>query len=306
MKIKYGFNIVAKPEMCDINIFFILVVTFLPITPYIIAMKKINIRCSMLPGYSDCPRRGAAKQFSDIITDAGFKLRDLPCSVGASLGTGCHVGSIMMADSVIDNGIAWSLSDAIEASIDKFRKLTESGVMWDNSTRQHGDAEKQIKILVNSFAKETLPIVKPVRTEYSRCAYIPDVEITGHTDIESDIGIDDLKFGSANRVYIEQLGAYSLVRKSEDKKPVKQLRIFHMPRVPIRKPYPGMAVYEYDVNEAEKSAWYTINMIKAQVKKFIETGNPWCFPANHMSMMCSDKYCPAWGTDFCKMGSLKK
>jgi hypothetical protein len=39
--------------------------------------------------------------------------------------------------------------------------------------------------------------------------------------------------------------------------------------------------------------------------QFNATGDVNCFMANQMSMMCSDKYCPAWGTKFCELSGEK-
>ncbi|CAO3439801.1 hypothetical protein [Azospirillum argentinense] len=32
----------------------------------------------------------------------------------------------------------------------------------------------------------------------------------------------------------------------------------------------------------------------------IEPGDPWAFAANPSSKLCSDRFCPAWGTAFCR------
>lgn len=267
---------------------------------------KIEIRSSMLPSYPDCPRRGAAKQFRELIINAGFTLRNLMPSIGAAIGTGCHSGAINLLNDVILSGVPGSKSDAEELSIIRFREQIELGVVWDSITCKNNDAEKQIRILLNSFLLEALPQIKPKFTEFARLAVLGEIENTGHTDIETiENGIDDLKFGAQFRPYHSQLGDYAILRESMAGGKVESLRLFHMPRVSLKKNYPGMSVFHYDIRESKNAAWYTIRMIRGQVLKFIETKNPWSFPANPMSMMCSEKYCPAHGTDFCKMACVK-
>jgi len=267
----------------------------------------VNIRSSMLPSYSDCPRRAAAKAFSHLITPAGFQLRQLPPSIGASIGTGCHKGSIKLVDDIINNGIPGDLNDAIDMSIIDFRERISEGAVWDSITVNQNEAEHQIRILVGSFLREVAPKLKPTHTERPHRANIDTgFQLTGHTDIEStDNSIDDLKYGARMRPYFQQLGGYSLLKKTVDKTQPPVLRLYHLPRVSLKKSYPGASVHEYDVAECEQSAWWTLKHIISHVKKFQATGEPWCFPANPMSMMCSDKYCPAWGTEFCKMGCKK-
>jgi hypothetical protein len=34
--------------------------------------------------------------------------------------------------------------------------------------------------------------------------------------------------------------------------------------------------------------------------RYLLPGDPWAFPANPGSKLCSAKWCPAWGTTFCR------
>jgi hypothetical protein len=32
----------------------------------------------------------------------------------------------------------------------------------------------------------------------------------------------------------------------------------------------------------------------------IRPGDPWAFQSNPNSVLCGERFCPAWGTDFCR------
>jgi hypothetical protein len=129
----------------------------------------------------------------------------------------------------------------------------------------------------------------------------PGWKLTGHIDLYTHAQeVDDLKTGAVRRPYQAQLGGYSLLAKSNGM-PVKGVGITFVPRGKKTKPQPPAERQPYNIAVAEKAAYATINQIRADVEKFQQTGDPYSFPANPMSLMCSAKYCPAHGTKFCKL-----
>ena len=56
-------------------------------------MTALVIRASSLPQFPDCGRRWAARNLRDEIEAAGYKLRTLPPSIGAAIGTGTHAAA---------------------------------------------------------------------------------------------------------------------------------------------------------------------------------------------------------------------
>ena len=262
----------------------------------------IKIRASMLPSYADCPRRGAAKQWRSIITEMGFTLKYLPPSIGAAIGTGCHEASKIMVGHKMA-GTKHNKNDAIDSAIASMQAETVEGVNMDQTTTSINDAEKQIRLLVTAFDNDVLPVIHPVEIE-TQCeaSVTEDVTFSGRFDIlQENEEIDDWKFGSKLSYYGSQLGGYSILKKSKTGKSVKQVSIYHLPRTSIKKVYPGTKRHIFDLASCEKAAYYTIRKIEVEMQKFIQTQNPWCFPANPMSMMCSEKYCPAYKTSFCDM-----
>jgi hypothetical protein len=262
----------------------------------------INIRASMLPSYQDCPRRAASKQFRQLITAAGYELRQMPPTVAIPVGNGLHMGVKTMADHYISTGTWASIDDAIESGIQKYHTDIKDGVMYDNNTVSNNEAEQQIITAVKSFVYEVTPLIKPricERQYYSVADQ--EFEFTGSADlIDQTDFVDDIKGGARSRPYHAQLGGYALLKKANGDGETKGCRVWHMPRISTKKSYPGAQLHEYDVKLCILSASYTIKQIKSNVKSFLYTKSSWAFPANPLSMMCSDKYCPAWGTEFCE------
>lgn len=271
----------------------------------------INLRASMLPSFPDCPRRSAAKQWPDMIVSAGYELRQLERPIGTAVGDGGHEIARLSCIAKRD-GIALSEYDAIDAGIEKFRDSAATGAIYDETTSSRNDAEKQVQRVGTDFIHTVLPQVAPNIIEckdrenalVQRAALIGnDVMITMHPDLETvDNTIEDWKFGKLFPYCIPQLGGYSLGKQSNGSAKPDKLRMWHLPRVSLKKTYPGAQVYKYDVALCEKAAFAAILLIVSQVRKFQQSNNAWAFPANPMSMLCSDKYCPAWGTNFCEVG----
>jgi hypothetical protein len=116
--------------------------------------------------------------------------------------------------------------------------------------------------------------------------------------------IRDTKAGALHRPYAPQLGAYSLLRRSNGGV-VRGLYIDWIEREVKTNPQPPVMSEQYNIDTCERAAWATIQRIKSDYLKFQETADPWSFVANPMSLMCSERYCPAHGTKFCDM-YLKK
>lgn len=267
-------------------------------------MNTINIRCSMLSSYADCPRRAAAKQWRENITECGFALRELSPSAGAGVGHGFHSAARYIMECKRDTGMLPRISDPVDLAVEEYRRETETGVIYDNTTTSRNDAEKQISVITGVFLNGVAPSLRPVEIEKHRAALAETgFELTGTCDLETEENtIDDYKTGAKANPCQPQLGAYSLQRKSETKQKPAALRQIHIPRVSVKKPHPGPSVIVYDVDLCELAAHYTIRRVIADMKRFLESGSPWSFDANPMSMMCSDKYCPAWGTEWCELG----
>lgn len=264
--------------------------------------QTITIRVSTLPGYTDCPRRAAAKSWRHIIEGAGFTLRRLPNTIGAAIGTGVHVGAAHILTEKRDQRTA-NISDAHELSVAELRKQTIEGALWDTVTTSMNTAEKQTIRLTSLFNEQIAPKVNPELIENRRKAVIaPGWELSGQSDTETTNQIiRDWKTGAVIRPYQSQFGGYSLLRRSQGGTKPALLIMDHLKRVAIDRAQPPVVSIEYDIATCERAAWAIIGHIKRDITAFLKSGDPWCFACNPMSMMCSNKYCPAHGTTFCEL-----
>lgn len=260
----------------------------------------IEIRSSSLPSYMDCSRKAAAKAMDGEITQAGYDLRKLSPSVGSALGTAAHAASEHMLQAKMDFGELGDFDAAIEYAVELFGKEISEGVVWDDSTPNRNAAIIQLQKQVKAYVP-VMETLEPVALELELKADVGDgFVLTGHIDILTPTEIRDEKYGALNRPYQSQLGAYSLLARSNGF-PVEKLAIDFIQRVGKTKVQPPCKTFEYDQVESEQSAHGIIARVKHDVAVFREDpDNLWrAWPANPMSLMCSEKYCPAYGTNFC-------
>ncbi len=260
----------------------------------------IVIRGSMLSSYPDCPRRGFAAQYWKLVESAGFTLRQTRPSIGAAVGTGVHAGG-EYGLTLKMRGERASVQDEVEIAINAMRGEMRDGVVYDHETTSPNDAESQVRVLVNSYHEEIIPIINPLRLEVQREAMVsPTIKLTGRTDIETvEHLIYDVKAGSKESPHYGQFGGYSLLKKAHGE-PVAGIRSAYLQRT--KKTYPGAKVIPYDIATCEQTAYAVTAQIARDHIQFERSGNPLVIAANPMSNMCSEKYCKAWGTTFCQLG----
>ena len=260
-----------------------------------------RIRASMLPSYADCARRTAGKQYGRMIEAAGWKLRALMPSVGAAVGTATHAAVEYVLREKMRTGSPGRVADGLEIALARLREEIAPGAEWDATTPNVLTAEEQIGRLTRAYLP-TAEAVQPLAVELSLAATVgPGWELTGHIDlltIQADLS--DLKTGAIRRPYHGQLGAYSLLARSNGHK-INKLGTMFVTRVRIKKPQPSPEYTDYEREACERAAFATIKDIQRDVEQFEKSGNPDSFRANNMSLMCSRRYCPAWGTTFCTL-----
>jgi len=263
--------------------------------------RGVTIRSSMLPSWQDCPRRSAAKSYRKMIERQGFKLRELQPSIGAAVGTAVHKVAEVVLRAKIETGELGNVNDGLEQAFIGFREEIEPGAIWDDTTPNLNAATKQIQGLAQAYIAGVASKVDPLAVELSLEADTGDgFMLTGHIDLVTVQGeVRDLKTGGVDRPYYEQLGAYGLLVRSHGIVPVTGIGIDWIKRVGKTKPQPPVQVKQYQSAICQKAALEVIGEVKRCLGEFQQSGNPAAFGCNTMSMMCSDKYCPAWGTDFC-------
>jgi len=270
-----------------------------------------RIRASMLPGYADCARRAAAKQWRREIEAAGYELRDLLPSVGAAVGTAVHAAAAHMLQAKIDTGGLGDERDSIEIGVESFRAETDPGVEWDDTTPNATVAVTQIGRLTMAYRVGVARHLDPAAVEQAWEAQAGDgFALTGHCDVITvESVVRDLKTGALPRPYQAQLGGYSLLARSQEPPvAVTGVAIDFIRRTPHTKPQEPPATEIYDRDVCERAAWAVIQRIKHDVTEFrrrLSDGDEppeEAFLANPMSMMCRAQFCPAHGTNWCHLG----
>jgi len=269
-------------------------------------MSNINLRVSSLAGWNDCPRRASTRTVYDIIKDAGYELRPDVKSVSAAIGSGIHAGCAHVMREKIQKRTA-KLDEAVEIGIAKFREEADGGAEFDSKTDSNNTAEKQIENISGAFYYGLAPNIEPVDVERSYDAPVKaGFTLSGHPDIVEATRIRDLKTGRTGDHYQAQLGGYALLTRANGDAEPETVVIDWIPRVSIKKPQPEPVSYEYQTAVCKREAQAVIAQVQLQVLNFQRTPEPSMFPANPNSILCSPKYCTAYGTDYCPISKTFK
>jgi hypothetical protein len=254
----------------------------------------------MLPGYADCSRRAAAKQFPDLISEAGFDTREIRPSIGAAVGTATHTVAGHILKEKIKSGVLGEIDEAVKIALAKLQEQIAPGCEWDDTTPNLGTAAEQLPRMVRAYLPRAREL-DPVAVEMKFEARVGDGwEMSGTVDLLcADGHLDDLKTGAVRRAYQAQLGGYAILLRANGRQ-VTSIGTTYVPRGKKTKPQPPPEVQTYDLDASERAAWTAIEAIKRDYAAFEKTGNPESFMANPMSMNCSPRYCSAWGTKFCR------
>lgn len=271
-------------------------------------LETISVRGSSLTSYHDCPRRAAARTYRKIITEAGYDLNETLPHIGAVSGTGCHAGAAYMLANKLTFENLGSIDDCNEVAIEAFRAEAVNGVAFDQISPEKNTAEKQLLRQVAMYRKMVAPIAQPLDVEVQLEDAVMNVDgkqgiikvtMTGKPDDVEERLIRDLKTGGKQRWNAAQYGHYSLMVRASGRD-VDQLIEDFIARTPLRKPQADVEFRSHDVGTAEQMAVRIIERMARDMEEFTLTGERWAFAVNPMSMLCSPKFCPAWGTNFCR------
>ena len=260
---------------------------------------SFTIRASSTSTWPDCPRRGAARIIPHLVRAAGFDLRETLQTIGASVGTATHAA---VAHTMAQKALSGTLANETETEqcgIESLSNSVGNSVRWDATSPDLNTAEKQVLRQYRTYRLNLAEKIQPRAVERRITVTTKNGnQLSGQPDIV-DTGIRDTKTGVIHRVPLAQLGAYSLLTRSEGET-VSTLVEDYIQRVPVGKEQPAPATFEYDVGLAERAAARVIAEIETCAANFERSGDPLEFMANPMSMLCSEKWCPAWGTGWCR------
>lgn len=259
--------------------------------------EKIVVRSSSLPSYADCPRRTAGKLLAKEIAALGITLRETSQGVGAALGSSTHQAAAYSLNSKINDGSLGNAAHAMDLAFELYHEIQKTeGIVYDGATPTYDRAELQLKTLVNCYRKMVAPGIEPIEVEVRLEADIGDgFVLSGQFDVREIETIRDLKTGAASRAHISQYGSYALLCRVHQRT-VDKIVEDYLPR----KKEPEPEYFYYDAEVAVNAARAILKRLKDDVAAFRASGEPTSFIANPQSMLCSDRFCPVWGTAFCR------
>ncbi|MDO8421140.1 MAG: PD-(D/E)XK nuclease family protein [Parvibaculum sp.] len=257
------------------------------------------IRVSDLPSVADCSRRWMSRSRPAEVKAAGFDLREMSSSIGAAIGTGTHAGLENAFRSKMEARVI-EVESFRECAAESIMESIKDGVIWDDATTNVDaaitQATRQARIIWDYFGD----VIEPVAIEERLSADIGDGFILrGHIDVREAARVVDFKTGTVQRANQPQYGGYSLVARSNGHT-VDAVAEIYSKRVGVTRDQPAPTLTEYDIAESEIAAQEIYTRMKADILAFRERGDPWVFLPNPNSMNCSENYCPAWGTSFCR------
>jgi hypothetical protein len=281
----------------------------------------IVIRASALSTYPDCPRRAAARLFRREIEAAGFRLRRTPRGIGAVIGSAVHAAAAMALSLKAKTGDLPSATVTVDFAAESLTEsLAQGEVTFDaphGVTHNRDDASKQTISLTSAYRRAVAPSVQPIIVEERLEAEIsPGIVLSGTPDVvaREPGAVRDLKTGARSAgSHAPQLGAYSLLSRAHGLA-IETASVDFIRRVGAHKPQPDPISKTVRIADAETAASSIIKHIEGDLSTFrngdparrILPGDPWAFQANPASILCSPKWCPAFGTEFCHEGDPAK
>lgn len=270
------------------------------------------LRPSSLSTYADCPRRFAARHLRDLVAEAGYDLRPAGARhVGATVGTAVHAGvaaTLRAKQATGDLGNATEIEDQAEAAL---VADWETGVDLDDTTPNLPVAKMQARRMIRSYRLHLAPVVDPQLVEERLVADVGDGwQVSGQGDVlangNPDERVRDVKTGTRRRPNAPQYGGYVLVYEAHGYT-VPEIVEDYLARVRRDAVQPPPVSIEIDRRQAVLAAWEVISAIKAGVAEYDRrVADPHgmepsgAFLANPMSSLCGERWCPAWGTKFCR------
>ena len=263
-----------------------------------------EVHASAINNYNDCPRRAFTKIFYRKLFDAGIQLKSEPRNIASAVGNACHTAAEQILTAKKYTGDSGDLKQITDLSIAKFQTEAAAGVVYDDTTTNRNDAEKQIQTITRSYFHEVAPKVNPIEIEHELNAQTQGLLVCGRMDCLEITAIRDLKTGRPSN-HVIQVGVYSLLSKTEGHAPETGI-IDQLQRTPVNKPYPGAVEIQYNLRIAEITAFNILKRIRADLGLWIETENPNVIMCNPHSVLCNPRWCQAYNTEFCRIGCMGK
>lgn len=269
-----------------------------------------TIRPSSLTTASDCMRRFAAHHLQDQVAAAGYVLSGArPTHIGAAIGSGVHAAAAYTMINKRAHEHLGSDSEAIDKAQQEFDDRIQFGVAWDQVTDDLSTARKQLQRMTVSYRRNIAPRAAPVLVEDRLTAELGDGwTMSGQVDQmtgDPDGILQDLKTGTTMRSNAVQYVSYGWIVKAHGFQ-LRGIEEQFLKRVSLKKEQPAPLAVAVDMAAHEADTWELIREIKAASDEFDRRAAspsgppaPQAFRANPASVLCSAKFCRAFGTQFC-------
>ena len=252
----------------------------------------IELHASSLSNYADCPRRASTRIFWEQIKDAGYELNRFDFrNISANIGTACHSGAEIALNEK-------NQGQAVQASLDKLSDLSDKETKFDSVSPTINTAQKQTERITKCYYINVAERIKPIYIEHTMKAKFDKIFIlSGRPDVITK-QIHDFKTGK-NVKCQAQIGAYSLLAKSNGID-ISGVIVDSIMNTRLDKPQEYHEI-QFDMKICERLAKAVIKWIATCYDIFESTKMPDAFPCNNNSMLCSKKWCKAFGTDYCEV-----
>ena len=227
------------------------------------------------------------------------------------MGSGVHAAASYVLGEKRDRGTLGTEREAEERAVAEFEERAQYGLGWDETTDNVSTAKKQLARMTKSYRRFLAPSIEPLLIEQRLTGDLGDGwSMSGQLDTlngDPDSALRDLKTGTRQRANGVQYGAYAMLFRGAGYS-VSRLAEDYLRRVRLDKEQPPPEEHPVDLVPAMHDAWALIEDIKRSTADFeARVANPngrhpphTAFRANPASQMCADRWCTAWGTEFCK------
>ena len=285
-------------------------------------MPVLSIRASSLA--ADCPKRWSVTH-PDLRERIEALVGPLPRRrphVGGVVGTGAHAGFADLNRALRDTGEVGgaprrrAAAEAAVAAVDSQWDQAGGEIETDDVTADQDIARRQVEGMTGQWHERQSPADAPVLIEQGLAGKIAGVLVTGTPDMWSLKGkLSDTKSGKRPpriEAHGPQQGAYGMMLRARGR-PVSGAELVWMPRT--RKPRP-IEVLPVDIDAAERAAFARVRFLARMVEDFEAAIDgalgPWwkdhptdVLEENPQSFLCSEAFCPAYGTAACNSWRLR-
>lgn len=282
------------------------------------AQQLIELHASGLSELGDCARRGAAKIMKGEIGKI-YGFGETRKGIGAAMGTTLHsmmaqLFRIKLQLGVLDES---HIEDALQEIWPKFETEISGNIIWETKgpTPHIDTARTQLR----NMALALLPVarfVDPYRIEHdyeldiNRLGdYALPVLLKGRPDVISTRGeVHDHKCGKTFPSAHAQIGLYIILAREHGDR-ADYAVVNWVPRKGIRSQDEIICrSVKLPAEECVAAAYSAIEEFQRHYMRWLESKergvlDPWAFPANPVSYLCSGAYCLAYETGFCGVGA---